>query len=59
MSKSNLIKMERHFVCLLRSSAQSPLSHAISALKFFPGTSKQQFDQQSVCAKVLLRNIEH
>lgn len=27
-------------------------------LKFFPGTSKYQLDQQSVCAKDLLQNIE-
>lgn len=56
MSKSNLIKTERHFICLFRSSAQSPPSHAVSALKIFPKTSKYQFHQQSVCAKDLLQN---
>lgn len=52
MSKSNLIKMERYFVCLFRSSTQSSPSHAISALEFFPGSSKYQFDQKNAWLKI-------
>lgn len=58
MSKNNLIKTERYSVCLFRSSAQSPTSHAISALNFFFGTSKYQSDQQNLRAKDLLHNTE-
>lgn len=49
---SNLITMERYFVCLFRSPTQSSPSHTISGLEFFPGSSKYQFDQQNDWLKI-------